>query len=905
MWCYTNYCRIGNDIFIRGFEKNGKRVSERIRNFIPDFFVPVINHGDVQVSKSIDGIPLKKISRKFNTLRELEDFLKSDFHVYGYRNIPFRAVAELFDVDEIEERWDRDKVSVAFIDIETECENGFPDPKFAQEKINIVSIHESLSNTFFIWFINDEISPEQVEKFRRDGENFRIERCEDESQLLLRLSEWFQEFQPDIVSGWNSQFFDIPYIFNRVFRLIDQEEDLSESEKERAWRKFISKFSPFKHVYRKFDRMTGEDRFEICGISHIDYMEAYKRFNNKVQPSYKLDFIVKVELGEEKFKHESGLPGHLLYKDHFLDAIQYNIHDVRLLVELERQKDLISLIMAITYSSLSNFSDAFGQIKSIENLMFLEMKKQGKEFSPPHENHSQDFEGAFVKPTVPGLYDWIVTFDVTSEYPSLIRALNISPETLVTVKKRKEDIKRKKFHKHEFPMLKEEIQRLKRMDDSQTFKLFDGTGETIDLLLDGDIKNEFYSEYCIAANGAMFRKDEDAVLPKVVTKLFNQRKHFKSKMLEVNKMIEECDDEEERERLKKLSSRFNLLQLGKKIQNNSVYGAMGNKHFNFFSTDLAEAVTLSGQFLIRSAIKGINDFINSKLNSNEDWCVGGDTDSIFINFGGFLSKKIGREKLKQLDPHKVTDRLIPFLEGTIQRVIDKSFDEFSITSNVLRRDALHMKREAICDRGLYVAKKNYILHVIDNEGVRFRDGKWKIMGLAAIKSSTPPLFAKWMKETFHTILFETEDKFHEKILEFKKKMNSSDVEDIAMTSSISDYDKWIENEKFGEVKKGTPVHVKAAVNHNVIIEEFNLSQKYEKIKSGDKIKWVYMKPCRVSRFEVFGFIIGQFPRELDIIHRNINVELQFEKGFLKPMELIAEKIGWSVLPREKEYEIVF
>jgi DNA polymerase elongation subunit (family B) len=406
---------------------------------------------------------------------------------------------------------------------------------------------------------------------------------------------------------------------------------------------------------------------------------------------------------------------------------------------------------------------------------------------------------------------------------------------------------------------------------------------SVDKILNQTISFELYKDYAVCANGAMFRKDIRGFLPELMEKMYQDRVIFKKKMIEAKKEYEKTKNKE----LVKEIARCNNIQMAKKISLNSAYGAIGNQYFRYYKLENAEAITLSGQVSIRWIENKMNTYLNKLLKTEDvDYVIASDTDSIYLNMGPLVERVYkGREK--------TTEGIVSFLDKIasmeLEKYIESSYQELAEYVNAYDQK-MQMKRENIADRGIWTAKKRYILNVWDSEGVRYEEPKLKMMGIEAVKSSTPAPCRKMIKDALKLMMSGTEDEVIEFIENSRKEFKSLPPEQIAFPRSASDVVKYQSSSNIYAQK--TPIHVRGALLFNHYIKQNKLTNKYSLIQNGEKIKFIYLKKPNIIHENVISFI-QEFPKELNL-DKYIDYELQFEKAFLEPLKIILDSIGWEV-----------
>jgi len=817
---YTNVQLVGNQFLVRGYD-NGEHFSLR-DEFKPTLFVDSKNPKSKY--KTLDGKLVEPIQPGYvKDCREFLDKYKDveGFNVYGNERYIYQYISEKYPEDEI--KFDMSKIKIVTLDIETKSEEGFPDVNNCTEEILAITIQYYASKRIITW---------GVKPFRNEKKNLTYIQCSDEHDLLERFISFWESDTPEVITGWNIQLFDMPYIAGRLRRVLGE--------------KRMKRLSPWGLVTEQevFIKGRRNKSMDIGGVTQLDYLDLYKKFTYTNQESYRLDHIADVELGQKKLDHSEFETFKDFYTNNWQKFVEYNIVDVELVDRLEDKMKLIELALTMAYDAKVNYADVFYQVRMWDNIIYNYLKK--RDIVIPPRNRSQKNEkyaGAYVKEPIPGRYDWVVNFDLNSLYPHLIMQYNISPETLVD-------------EKH--------------------------PTASVDKILNQTINFELYKDYAVCANGAMFRKDIRGFLPELMEKMYQDRVIFKKKMIEAKKQYEKTKNKE----LVKEIARCNNIQMAKKISLNSAYGAIGNQYFRYYKLENAEAITLSGQVSIRWIENKMNTYLNKLLKTEDvDYVIASDTDSIYLNMGPLVELIFkGREK--------TTEGIVSFLnkicEMELEKYIEGSYQELADYVNAYDQK-MFMKRENIADRGIWTAKKRYILNVWDSEGVRYESPKLKVMGIEAIKSSTPAPCRKMMKESFKIMMTGTESDIITFVSNCRKEFKSLKPEEISFPRSVSDVEKYRSVNSIYE--KGTPIHVRGALLFNHYIKQKKLTHKYSLIQNGEKIKFCYLKKPNPIHENVLTFI-QDWPKELEL-EKYIDYDLQFEKAFLEPLKTILDAIGWS------------
>ena len=817
---YTNVQMIGNKFLVRGYE-NGEHVMFK-EEYSPTLFVKSNKQTNY---KTLEGEYVEPIQP--GSVRDCREFIKKyegveNFKIYGNDRYVYQYISDKYSEDEI--KFDINKIKLVTLDIETTSENGFPDPKICEEEILLITIQDYSSKKIITW---------GTKPFNNKQNNVKYIQCDSEYALLNAFLHYWDNNMPEVVTGWNIQFFDIPYICGRLSRVLGE--------------KRAKSFSPWGLVSQ--EEVWVNNRQQICmdvgGVTQLDYLDLYKKFTYKAQESYRLDYIAEVELGQKKLDHSEFETFKDFYTKGWQKFVEYNIVDVELVDRLEDKMKLIELAITMAYDAKVNYGDVFYQVRIWDNIIYNYLKKRNVVIPPKDRTEKNDkYAGAYVKEPVPGVYDWIVNFDLNSLYPHLIMQFNVSPETLL---------------------------------DERCPNV------SVDKILNQEVSFEMYKDYAVCPNGAMYRKDVRGILPELMEKMYNERVIFKKKMIEAKKQYEKTKTKE----LEKEIARCNNIQMAKKISLNSAYGAIGNNYFRYYKLENAEAITLSGQVAIRWIEEKLNKYMNKILKTEDvDYVIASDTDSIYLHMGPLVQTIFkGREK--------TTESIVSFLDKVckveLEKYIESCYQELADYVNAYAQK-MQMKRENIADRGIWTAKKRYILNVWDSEGVRYEEPKLKIMGIEAVKSSTPAPCRQMIKDALKLMMNGEEDDVINFIEKCRATFNQLPPEQVAFPRTASDIRKYQSSNSI--YMKGTPIHVRGALLFNHHIKENKLTKKYSLINNGEKIKFLYLKKPNTIHENVISFI-QDFPRELDL-DKYVDYELQFDKSFVEPLKTILQSFGWRV-----------
>ena len=817
---YTSVLPYRGRLLVRGVNHDGSHKKYRV-NYRPSLFVPSNKESKYKTldGRNVGKIEFDSISDAKKWIDEYEDV--SGFEYFGNTRYQYSFIADQFPnkVD-----WDIKQIRLITLDIECESENGFPDVDEAIEPIISITAKEHTTKKIVVFGMNN---------FVNDRPDVNFVKCTTERDLIEKFKEFWLEYNPDIVTGWNVKFFDMPYLMNRFRRLMGDD--------------YLLQFSPWGVVTQQSARITAkgfnkeQKYWDIMGVATLDYLDLYRKHTFVRRESYRLDYIAEVELGENKNENPYDTFKEFYTKD-YQQFIEYNIQDVELVDKLEDKMKLIELHLTMAYEAKVNYQDVYGQVRMWDTIIFNHLKSKNIVVPANKESEkSRAYEGAYVKDPVVGFHNWIVSFDLNSLYPHLIMQYNISPETMVGYEPNRVNVENMLNQKSDLSDL-----------DTRT----------------------------ITPNGAQFRTDKQGFLPELMDKLYKERVIYKDKMAKAKELYQETGDT----RLKNEISKNYNIQLARKIALNSAYGAIGNQYFKYFDVRHAEGITMAGQLTIRWIERDVNAYLNKLLKtSNDVYVVASDTDSIYIKLDSIVNK-IFKDKSDNKKIVKVLDR---FCEEKLQPYIDKSFSKLAKYVKAYDQK-MFMKREVIANKGIWTAKKRYILNVFNEEGLDLKEPKLKIMGIEAVKSSTPAPCRVKIKEALKVIMNKDETALIDFIENFRSHFKKLSPEDIAYPRSCNNLKKYSSSKDI--YQKSTPIHVKGALIYNNMLKK-NKLRKYEVIQDGDKIKFITLKEPNPIREHVISFS-SKLPKEFNL-HSYIDYDEMFTKSFLEPLRFIVNAIGWN------------
>ena len=743
------------------------------------------------------------------------------------------------------------------IDIEVEVTEGFPSISKASNKITSIALYDSTTDTYFCYVIDDKLILD-----KDFGDNVYVNSCLNEYELLNEFYKKYLEIKPTIITGWNTNHFDIPYLYNRSVQILGEE--------------IANCLSPINVVnwnkYRNY--------YTIAGVSCLDYLELYKKFTFSQKSSYRLDNIGELEVGIKKIEYDGTLND--LYEYNLEKFVEYNINDVRIVKKLDEKLDFIEIARGISHVGHVPYEDIYFSSRYLEGAIFVYLKQLG--IVAPNKGKKEDsvkkgkFIGAYVQEPKAGKHDWVYDLDLTSMYPSVIRTLNISPET-----------------------------KIGKVVGWNVKEFLKGTKKTYSIIMDGKMKGTFTEtelknyldsgKVSLSSNGILYKTDKQGLIPALLTKWFNERKEYRKLS---KKFAEEGDDVR--------YGYFDRRQYLQKIILNSLYGVLGLPVFRFYDIDNAEATTTTSQDLIKYTKKMTNYFYNKELQTNKDYCIYIDTDSVFYSAIPLVKKRFPNFDGSDI----MMSQHILEIASEVQSFLNKSYDYFSKKFLNVDVHNFEIKQELIAKSGLFITKKRYGMKVINDNGVKVN--KMVIKGIDIVRSSFPIAMGKLLKAVLEDILANVpKDKIDDRIIDFRKSMKLMDMSKISIPTGVKGIWKYTERDNRGSLwnsnnsirtrfKKGAPVHVKAAIAYNDLIKYFGKEKKYNYIQNGDKIRWVYLKTNTLGLKTVAYKGYEDPPEIMEFIKSHINYEKIFNQLLTKKLDAFYKSLGWGK-PTDKSQTI--
>jgi DNA polymerase elongation subunit (family B) len=884
---YTNVYRAGNFLYVREIQ-NGKRRKFKTE-YKPTLYTTTTRQSTLHAP---DGTPVEPIQP--GTMQDCYQFMQkykgvANFRIYGNTGYEYAYINETYPTH-IEYKWN--ELVIVNLDIEVESKNGFSEAKDANNEVIAITIKNSADGIFHVF----ACQPFDEVQYNKDHTDTKIiyHLCQDEVDLLEQFLDLWETVEPDIVTGWNIRLYDIPYLVNRMSRIMSSDA--------------AKRMSPWGQVRENTVNIFGNPEvvYDVAGVSVLDYLLIYRKNVLEPRESYRLDYIAEVELKERKLDYSEHATLQALYENDFKKFIEYNIHDVRLVDRIDAKRKLIELQLIVAYHAHVNYVDVLSQVRTWDTLICNYLLSQGY-VVPQRSDVDKDtqFTGAFVMKPVPGMFEWIASFDVQSLYPTIMRTLNMGMESKLEIKQMTAEMRRYMSYINTSLMVADDEGKMNVNPDTIVNGI---TDELIQHFYDEDV--------AVAANAVFYRREPKSFYSVMIEELFNNRLEYKGKLKKAKTELSTCTDPVRKAELETEVSIWDLKQNATKIMLNSLYGACGNQYFRFFDVKNAEAVTTTGQFIIQYVAHGIDAYLNRKMGFGpceacckfnerleqgspklvctheaipaQKFVVYSDTDSVYVTLKAVVDKFCPNgEMMEKVD---FVDNLC---KNAIQKEINRLFR--LITERYLNGvgSSLLMNREVIGDKAIWTAKKRYIVNVRDKEGIRKPKGELKYMGVEIKKTTVPKFCRDAMEEAVRIVMEKDQQTLFDFVASTKAKFLAQKVENVSFPRGVNGLT------KYGDPKtiytKGTPFHVKGVLTYNHFIDKLNLAGRYPKIKDGEKMKFFYLREPNPANTNTMAFLT-EMPSEFGL-ENYIDWELQWEKSFIEPLMLILNAIKWDTQPR--------
>lgn len=825
---YTNAVMAGDDLLITEIDK-GKRKFTRVSDYKPYLFIPVRKEVETPY-KTVFGKTVGKV--EFDSIKEARGYIQQ------YADIPGHTIygLQLYQYCMINERYPKevkyevDQINVINIDIETDSRGGFPNIETADKEIVSIALRRRGENYVF-----------GLRPFTPTDDRTTYVLCKTERELLLRFIELWNrpEWFPDVLTGWNIDLFDVPYLVNRIKAVLGMA--------------YAKRLSPWKFLRAKTIEIGKREfnTYDLVGVNCLDYLQLYRKFSNTKQESYTLDWIGEQELEEKKVDYRSLGYESLsdLYERNHQLFIEYNIQDTYLVEALDEKLNFINLVFAMAYDAKINYIDALTTVRMWDVIIHNELLSDNIVIEPMRGGVSpldRSIEGAYVKPPLPGRHEYVASFDFESLYPSLEEQHNISPETFV-----------KRVQLTPWQVINDKFDDVKKMAKE--------------------------NDWVITGNGCLYLKNPQGFLPKQMTRLKKKRKEYKKKMFEAEHAMNNATSDAERHLAEYRYAKYDAAQQAVKIQINAAYGALANPYYRWYQPDIAESITASGQMTTMWVEKEMNKWLNQICGTtNYDFVVAADTDSCYFRLDLIV------KKMNPKDPVEAINIMDSFCKNYMVPEIAACLERLAKLTNV-KASTLNMKRECLGDVGIWTSKKHYILNVHDKEGVRYEKPKVKIMGLEAVKTSTPLIARKALKDCISIIIENDQEKLIKYVADFKREFFNMEFEQIALPRGCNGINKYTDPHTL--FIKHTPIHVRAAILYNFYLIKNNLHNQIPLIVDGDKIRFTYL----LEPNPFGGNIIANLNKlpDYEKLKQYLDYDSAFEKAFLGPLQSITTIINWE------------
>ena len=836
---YRNVCYNPRDETVTLFtwDDNGQRVMMDA-SYNPYLYVETTMKGD---ATSIFETKVRK--RMFKDTRHRNNFIKECGTNRIFENLrpEQQFLIDMYHKKNDDMEFSKHPLRVQYVDIEVYCPDAFPTPEEASQPINVITIYDTLDKRFYTW---------GLKRLEKKIKNCDYVYCETEQQLLSCYLNYVNRSVPDVISGWNSEGFDIPYIVNRVARVLGEDQ--------------VKQLSPVENVYSR--TTTGafgreQQRWYISGVSCVDYLDIYKKFSVGLRESYKLDAIAALELGERKVDYgNTNLSA--LADDDWQTFVEYNVQDVNLLVAMEDKLRYLELLRMLAYTGLTTIESAMGTLSVITGATVI--KARSKSLVVPtfvKDNiNSGKYEGAYVGEPQRGFQHDIISFDANSLYPNTMISLNLSPETKVGKITHKDDT-----HVHITHVA------------GKSFKL------THQAFMDFIKKDKI----AVSKAKVLFSQAKKGIMPEIVDGIYQQRVEVKKVLQKLKlKLSKMSKDDPERAAVQREADQLDIKQFTLKILINTVYGYFGNKHAPIGDPDIARSITLTGQAVIKQSNKILRDYIEQNGDTGLDPVIYNDTDSSYISIAR-LMKKNGKpfhvDGIVTEDAYKQAE--------LVEDHLNKEITKWSLTSLNSKDSRFVFKRECMSDVGVFLQKKRYVLHVLDDEGIP--TNKYKYTGVEVVRSTIPAPIKPYIKQIIETLLStENRTTTNDVFLKAYDTFKNLPVEDYSFVMGISDYEKYANNCNGFVTVKGMPAHVKAAYHYNILLDKLNLTGEYEAIETGDKVRYFYVNQPNKYGIGAIAYKY-YYPKEFQQIFEP-DKEKMFEKIIYSIIERFYEAVNWKL-----------
>jgi DNA polymerase elongation subunit (family B) len=765
--------------------------------------------------------------------------------------------------------------NLVYLDIECEIAGALTpenikDPK---GKITSVALYDNNSKKYYCLILDEKQLMDEASSESKEVIPYKSER-----ELLDGFLDLWEKLDPTIISGWNSEFFDIPYLYYRINKVLGQD--------------MGSYLSPIKKVKTKIVQTKNglAEHVVVAGLNHLDYMNLFKKFITKQEPSYALGTIGEKYVKLGKIEYQGSLDK--LFREDVDKFIEYNIRDVEIIVELEKALKFIELTVTICHLCHTTYEQIYYSTVLNDGAILTYLKRKGivspnkpTTYNPGLKEIKEEYAGGYLKDPVPGLYEWVIDLDFTSLYPSIIRSLNMGIETLVgrVVNTGKFDNQwsLRELKKMD-PNKMVEIEKVKK--DRRLVRSEIKVKHLIELIEEGDL--------LISAPGVIFRKDKSSVVCEILADWFAKRQEYKSLMKKAYKVDKDPV----------MGEFYNKRQHAYKIKLNDVYGVFAINGWRY--TDghkfISKAITLTGQRLTQESIKFVNEWMNNELGTKDkDYIVTSDTDSLFIQTKELILQR--NPELANGTQEEIVQAVLKVATEIQQLANDNLHTLVQELFNVKYPDESHyfeLKQEVVLDRGYFAGKRRYAMHIVNKEGVPTDELDMK--GLDLMKSNFPPLFRKFGEHILNEVMFGTaKSSIDAQVLEFRESLRTVGWEQIMKPTGLKKMQEYIASgptagEIFSKLGLKCPINTKAAIYYNDLLRFKGLDKKHPTFQIGDKMYIGYLKE-NPYRIDVIGFNGHSDPPEImEFIEKYIDRDGLFDSVMKNKLESIYSDLGWGM-----------
>jgi len=856
--------KTGGTIILYGYDENGRPATFKIPHICTAKYE--VKYPTNQKSIFNTNIATKNFDTSYERWKWLQS-LSDNVKVFEAFRPEVEFLHQHFSRDFLKEDFNTQPLRTHYIDIEVAVEDTWCEPQEAGFPINLITIYDSHYKRYYSWVLGDV-------KNTLDDKDIIIFKFKDEAELLKSFLDWFKINYPDVITGWNIRNFDIVYIIRRLENVLGI--------------KAAEQISPVrKYRYREGHDVKGRPtaNYTIEGITQLDLLVLYRdkfKIAQALDGGYNLDNVGEHELGERKLQYEGTFRD--FYRRDFQKFFEYNIRDVELTVKLEEKLQLIPLARRISTFGLCELESIYYSLPYLIGSLNLFSYQHLDKVFPSYRNAVADtntsFEGAYVFPTEAGFYkEGVACIDLNSLYPNTIISINCSPETKVG-------------------------QLINNEDDTYTIRGNNGKSKDIT----SDELTKILNDKCILSkNNTLFLKHDqrNGIIPQWSEYFYNYRKNTKKTEYKYVKELSKLEkDDPLYDEVNSKVKLYHSIQISIKDAINSVYGILGTRFSPIYDVDLAQSITLNGQFVNKSVATFVEEEFKKRYDIEYDFrpSIAGDTDSNFLNIKPLTEKYAKKFDIKPM-LSKFTRTQFKELSKELDDFVENDINDY--VENLINTECYTTKgnhvvygREYIASEGMFFKKKHYLVHIIDDEGTK--TDKFKYSGIAVKKTQLPAEMKPLLKHIYESTCNEhwTYVEYQNYLNEVFNKFKDYDFENISMNQKYS-----TAKESIGylQSEKGTQAAVRSSHYYNQLLKDFKLSNKYDEIRLDDVIKYVYVFKNNPYHIDVIGYK-DMLPQEFKDIFK-INYELMFQKLFIDPLDGYINAMNFNKYQPSNQMEV--